>query len=144
MRYSEGKLARTFVLRFDHGEDVLKSLREFVLQKEVREGIVWLVGALAAGRMVTGPQELKIPPGPQWTDFSDGREMIGIGTIFWEDGEPKIHLHGSLGRGRETITGCLREVAETFLIVEAMVLEVTGTGTQRKFDEASQLSLLDV
>lgn len=144
MRYSEGKLARTFVLRFGNGEDVLKSMKRFVLEKDVRGGIVWLVGALSAGRAVTGPQELEMPPKPQWTEFADGREMLGIGTIFWENGEPSIHLHGSFGRGRETITGCLREVSEAFLIVEAVVLEVTGTGAERRLDEESQMSLLDV
>ena len=144
MRYSEGKPGRTFVARLDHGEDLLECLTELVRKEDVRAGIVWLVGALTEGRVVTGPLELKIPPSPNWSGFDDGREMLGVGTIFWQGDEPKIHLHGSFGRGRDVITGCLREVSETFLIVEAIILEVLGTGAHREFDETSQLSLLDL
>ena len=130
--------------KFDHGEDLLQCLTALVRKEEVRAGIVWLVGALTEGRVVTGPEELAIPPTPKWVGFDDGREMLGVGTIFWQDGEPKVHLHGSFGRGRDVLTGCLREVSETFLIVEAVILEVLDTGARRKFDETSQLSLLDL
>lgn len=144
MRYSEGKPGRTFVAKFDHGEDLLLCLTELMRKEDVRAGIVWLVGALAEGRVVTGPEELVIPPSPKWMGFDDGREMLGVGTIFWQEDEPKIHLHASFGRGRDVITGCLREVSETFLIVEAVILEVLGTGARREFDETSQLSLLNL
>jgi len=144
MRYAEGSLGRAFILRFDHKEDVLAGLTGFAREKTVREGIVWLVGAIESGRVVTGPEELSLPPTPHWNEFADGREMLGIGTIFWEGDDPKIHLHGAFGRGDGAIAGCLREVSDAFLIVEAVVLELTGTGACRKFDPESQLSLVDM
>lgn len=144
MQHAEGSLGRAFVLRFDHGEDVLGSLTQFVRDHHVRGGIVWLVGALTSGRVVTGPEELELPPTPHWVEFDDGREIVGLGTIFWCGDEPKIHLHGSFGRGRDALTGCLREMSETFLVIEGVLLEITGTGAKRVFDDASQLALLDL
>jgi len=38
--------------------------------------------------------------------------------------------------------GCLRELSEAFLVLEAVVLEVNGIDAKREFDPASGLTLL--
>jgi predicted DNA-binding protein with PD1-like motif len=47
---------------------------------------------------------------------------VAIGTVA--GGE--IHLHASVGREKDAWTGCIRERARAYLVVEGVVLELTG------------------
>jgi predicted DNA-binding protein with PD1-like motif len=40
--------------------------------------------------------------------------------------------------------GCLREVSKTFLVLEAVIIEIEGISARRKFDPSSGLSLLEL
>jgi predicted DNA-binding protein with PD1-like motif len=142
MQYTEGQLGRVFVVRIDDGEDMLVSLRQFINDKSVYAGSILFLGALMEGRMVTGPEEPVIPPIPHFVMFEGGWEVFGIGTIYpGEDGGPYIHYHASVGRSGHALTGCLREKAITYLIVEAVVLEFTGLSARREFDKKTQVHL---
>jgi uncharacterized protein len=141
MQYSEGQIGRVFVVRIDNGEDFLDTIQRFVQDKEIRTGTVLFLGALKAGKMVTGPEELTIPPVPHYVMFEGGWETFGIGTIYPGDSGPLIHYHASVGRAGHALTGCLRENAQTYLVIEAVVLEFTGLDIRREFDEATQLHL---
>jgi len=143
MKYTTGEIGRVIVVRFEHGEDVIAGTREIVLKEGVRSAIAFFVGAVEAARMVAGPEKLEIPPEPHWIQFADGREILGIGTIFMEGNEPKMHLHGAAGRGEHSLAGCFRNWAKVFLIVECVIIEIKNCGAKRSKDEASGLSLLD-
>ncbi|HZK18765.1 MAG TPA: DUF296 domain-containing protein, partial [Clostridia bacterium] len=71
-----------------------------------------------------------------------GREVLGIGTMFSNDGGPVLHVHGVYGHDRDVLMGCLREYAETYLIMEVILLEVVGSGAFKKIDE-NGLMMLD-
>src|SRR5512145_148594 len=141
MQYSEGQIGRVFVVRIDDGEDMLLSLRQFVLEKNIRAGSIHFLGALMSGRMVTGPEEPVVPPVPHFVMFEGGWEIFGVGTIYPGEGGPHIHYHASVGRSGHALTGCLREKAITYLIVEAVITEFTGLTARREFDEKMQLHL---
>ncbi|MDD1681747.1 MAG: DNA-binding protein [Methanoregula sp.] len=141
MQYTEGQIGRVFVIRIDDGEDMLLSLRQFILDKNIQAGSIHFLGALMSGRMVTGPEEPVIPPVPHFVMFEGGWEVFGIGTIYPGEGGPHIHYHGSVGRSGHALTGCLREKAITYLIVEAVIMEFTGLTARREFDEKMQLHL---
>ena len=141
MQYTEGQIGRVFVVRIDDGEDMLLSLRQFVLDKNVQAGSIHFLGALMNGRMVTGPEEPVIPPVPHFVMFEGGWEVFGIGTIYPGEDGPHIHYHGSVGRSGHALTGCLRDKAITYLIVEAVIMEFTGLTARREFDEKMQLHL---
>jgi len=141
MQYSEGRLGRVFVLRIDDGEDFLAVTQEFLQSKEVRNGTLLFLGALRQGRMVTGPEELVIPPLPHHVMFEGGWEMVGIGTVFPGESGPAIHFHVSVGRAGHALTGCLREKAATYIIAEVIVLELTGLDIRRRPDEKTGLVL---
>jgi hypothetical protein len=141
MQYSEGQLGRVFVLRIDEGEDFLAALQEFVRKKEIRTGSVFFLGALREGRMVTGPEKPIIPPEPHFVLFEGGWEVFGMGTIFPGDEGPMVHYHASVGRAGHALTGCLRERAVTYLLVEAVVIEFTGLAIRREFDEKTGVHL---
>jgi predicted DNA-binding protein with PD1-like motif len=141
MQYTEGQLGRVFVVRIDDGEDMLVSLHQFILDKGIQAGSILFLGALMNGRMVTGPEEPVIPPTPHFVMFEGGWEVFGIGTIFMGEGGPHIHYHASVGRSGHSLTGCLREKATTYLIVEAVILEFTGLSARREFDKKMQVHL---
>src|SRR5512136_1741679 len=141
MQYSEGQIGRVFVVRIDDGEDMLISLRQFIIDKNIQAGSIHFLGALMSGRMVTGPEEPVIPPVPHFVMFEGGWEVFGVGTIYPGEGGPHIHYHASVGRSGHALTGCLRERAITYLIVEAVIMEFTGLSVRREFDEKMQLHL---
>jgi predicted DNA-binding protein with PD1-like motif len=141
MQYTEGQLGRVFVVRIDDGEDMLISLRQFINDKSVNAGSILFLGALMNGRMVTGPEEPVIPPVPHFVMFEGGWEVFGVGTIYPGEGGPHIHYHASVGRSGHALTGCLREKATAYLIVEAVILEFTGLSARREFDQKIQLHL---
>jgi len=141
MQYTEGQLGRIFVVRIDNGEDMLVSLRQFIDDKSIRAGSILFLGALMNGRMVTGPEEPVIPPVPHFVMFEGGWEVFGVGTIYSGDGGPHIHYHASVGRSGHALTGCLREKAITYLIVEAVIFEFTGLSARREFDKKTQVHL---
>jgi predicted DNA-binding protein with PD1-like motif len=141
MQYTEGQLGRVFVVRIDNGEDMLVSLRQFIDDKAIRAGSILFLGALMNGRMVTGPEEPVIPPVPHFVMFEGGWEVFGVGTIYSGESGPHIHYHASVGRSGHALTGCIREKAITYLIIEAVILEFTGLSARHEFDKKTQLHL---
>jgi len=141
MQYTEGQIGRVFVVRIDDGEDMLISLRQFISDKSIQAGSILFLGALMNGRMVTGPEDPVIPPVPHFVMFEGGWEVFGVGTIYPGEGGPHIHYHASVGRSGHALTGCLREKAITYLIVEAVIMEFNGLSARREFDKRTQVHL---
>ena len=141
MQYTEGQIGRVFVVRIDDGEDMLISLRQFIIDKSIQAGSILFLGALMNGRMVTGPEDPVIPPVPHFVLFEGGWEVFGVGTIYPGENGPHIHYHASVGRSGHALTGCLREKAITYLVVEAVILEFTGLSARREYDKKLQVHL---
>lgn len=141
MQYTEGQIGRVFVVRIDDGEDMLISLRQFISDKSIQAGSILFLGALMNGRMVTGPEDPIIPPVPHFVLFEGGWEVFGVGTIYPGEEGPHIHYHASVGRSGHALTGCLREKAITYLIVEAVIMEFNGLSARREFDKKTQVHL---
>jgi predicted DNA-binding protein with PD1-like motif len=141
MQYSEGNLGRAFVLRIDHGEDLIESLKRFVKAKGVESCMALFIGALREGRAVTGPELPTVPPVPHWEEYRDGWEVFGMATIYPSADGPRLHIHSTIGKGREALLGCVRERASVYLVVEAVLMEFTGLNVRREWDEKTELYL---
>ncbi|AGL03044.1 PPC domain-containing DNA-binding protein [Desulfoscipio gibsoniae] len=142
MQYAQGKVGRVFVARVEHGDDLLAELKKLAEQESIQAGIFYTIGAMKEASLVAGPKACTRPPETVWRHFDDCREIIGIGTIFEDNGVPALHLHGTLGKGDIALMGCLRGESEVYLVVEVIILELLGTGAIRKFDAASELKML--
>ena len=68
----------------------------------------------------------------------------GLGTIFWQGDEPKLHFHGTYAKLDNVKAGCMRENAETFLVLEAIIMEIKGVNAARELDPVSGMVLLKV
>jgi predicted DNA-binding protein with PD1-like motif len=126
MEYSTGRPGRIFFSRFEHGEDLLSGIRTLCLKEAICFGTVQVIGALLKGTMVCGPREPVLPPVQVSRPFSAGWEVIGFGVILPGVDGPRVHLHASLGRGGEVMTGCLRAAPATYITIEAIITEVEG------------------
>ncbi|MDI6816986.1 MAG: DNA-binding protein [Actinomycetota bacterium] len=142
MDYRVGEIGRVVVARFNGDDEVLGNLREIARRENIRAAVLYMVGGMQKGRMVVGPEKDELPPVPVWREVTESNEVLGIGTIFWEGDEPKIHLHGAFGKRDEVKVGCLRENSEAFLVLEAVMIELKDIDAVREFDPAVGLSLL--
>jgi predicted DNA-binding protein with PD1-like motif len=142
MKYATGSVGRCIVVRFEDGDDVLEGIRGLAKKEQIRSAVFYLVGGLKGGRLVVGPETEEMPPRPVWRGLTESHEVFGIGTVFWQGEEPKIHLHGAFGKQDSVKAGCLRESTETFLILEAVILELQGIDATRELDPVSGMVLL--
>jgi len=134
MDYRKGLIGRIFAVRIDHGEDVLGELSGLAVKEEIRSAFFIMLGAMGSADLVTGPKEKVVPPSVVWSKFDDAREILGAGDIFWENGAPKIHLHGAAGNSKGMTMGCIRKAAQAFMVLEVFIIEI-DIAAQRVFDE---------
>ena len=143
MKYQIGSMGRVAVARFDDGEDVLGGISELAKKENIRAGVVYLVGGMKGGSFVVGPEtDGEMPPKPSWRKLTESHEVLAFGTIFWEGDEPRIHLHGAYGKKDDVRVGCMRKDSETFLILEAVIMELDGIDATRELDPSVGLPLL--
>lgn len=144
MRYRVGNLGRVVVMRLEDGEDAISSISDVAKKEGIKAAVFYLLGGLKSARVVVGPEKEEMPPVPVWREIGESQEIIGIGTIFYQDGEPKVHLHSAMGKRDDVKVGCIRERAQTFLVLEAIILEISGIEARREFDPSTGLSLLRI
>jgi predicted DNA-binding protein with PD1-like motif len=143
MKYQVGRQGRVIVAKFDDGDDVLKGLVDIAKKEDIRAGILHVVGGMKSGDLVVGPEEDGVlPPKPVWKGLGESHEVIGFGTIFWHDDEPKIHFHGAFGKKDKVTVGCLRKNSGAFLILEVVIIEIDGVDARRELDPEIGLPLL--
>jgi predicted DNA-binding protein with PD1-like motif len=145
MKAAEGKIGRIFVIRLEDGDIVPACLEEFAHKKNIKVGLVTMIGGLGAGDVVVGPRRSDvIPPEPILLPVEGAHEVVGSGIIASdEEGRPKLHLHAALGRSGKTTAGCLRPGVKTWLVGEVIICEILGVDSKRVLDEKSGFALLE-
>ena len=144
MKYTKGNIGRIFVLRFNDDDILIDELSGFARKEKIRAATMVFIGALKKGDLVTGPKKPVIPPEPNEVHFKDAWEVMGIGTIFSNKSAPQIHIHGSMGKKKRVLTGCVRGKSRVFLVIEAIVFELKGTKATKSIDPATGLNLLRI
>lgn len=142
MEVQEGRVGRIFLLKFSDGEDLLEEIIGLARRENLRAAWILFLGAVKRGHLVVGPQKTELPPVPVWEDISQASEIVGLGNLFWEADNPRLHLHGALGRSESTRMGCLRQQTEVYLVAETLVLELVGISAYRRLDPALGVTLL--
>jgi len=142
MDYRQGTCGRIFCIRFDDGDDFLGNLTELVRKEGVRQGWFHVIGGLREAQVVTGPKAPTMPPEPVWRELDSVRETLGTGTIFWDNEEPRIHLHAAMGHHGDTLTACVRKGTKAYLILEVILIEIAGLDAGRPWFEAGGFNRL--
>ena len=142
MKYQIGKTGRVVVVRFEDKDDVIGNLVDLARKENIKAAAVYLVGGMREGSIVVGPEKDEFPPAPVWRKLGESHEVVGFGTIFWLEDNPRVHFHGAFGKKDMVKVGCLRENSETFLVLEAIVIEIEGVTAKRELDAVSGMVLL--
>ena len=146
MKASEGHIGRVFVVRLEDGDVLPRCIERFAEEKGISAGHVILVGGIGSGEVVVGPRNSEErPPQPMLLPVDGAHEVAGVGILAPdEDGKPILHIHASLGRSGQTLTGCLRPGVKTWLVGEAIIYEITDTNARHLPDKESGFNLLEV
>ena len=146
MKASEGKIGRVFVVRLENDDVVPACIERFAAEKSIKVGHVILIGGVSCGEVVVGPRNSEeMPPQPMRLPVDGAHEVVGVGIIAPDkDGKPVLHIHASLGRAGQTLTGCLRPGVTTWLVGEAIIYEITGANVARLPDKESGFNLLEM
>jgi predicted DNA-binding protein with PD1-like motif len=146
MKASEGRIGRVFVIRLEDGDVVPDCLERFAAEKDIKVGHVILIGGIGGGEVVVGPRKSsEMPPDPMLLPIDGAHEVVGVGIIAPDkDGKPVLHIHASLGRSGQTLTGCLRPGVTTWLVGEAIIYEITGAKVSRLPDKESGFDLMEM
>lgn len=144
MEYSQGAFGRVFLIKFEDKDDLLAGLKEVASREKIKAGTIMLLGGMRSAGIVSGPKEPVIPPEPMWMNFNDGREILGTGTVFWKGDEPAIHLHGAIGRGKETSVGCIRKDSSVYFVIEAVIAEIIGVNARKVMNDKTGVAMLEL
>ncbi|KKO19046.1 MAG: DUF296 domain-containing protein [Candidatus Brocadia sp.] len=142
MKYQVGAVGRVVVARFEDKEDVLGNLGTIAKKEGISAAAFYLLGGMREGKIVVGPEKDELPPAPVWRTLGESHEIVGFGTIFYQNNEPKVHFHAAFGKKDTVKVGCLRENSQTFLVLEAVIIELNGINALREFDPVSGLNIL--
>lgn len=144
MDYTQGGLGRVFVARLEDGESVYQAVETIARREGVSSGVVWALGGMRRGKVVTGPETPTGRIEPHYQEFDDARELVGIGTVFLQEGAPSLHFHAGIGRGDSALVGCPRAGMSVFLVLEVVILELLGLQAARVMDDEAGLRLLRI
>lgn len=147
MRYTSAQMGRVLVMRLDDGDVVHECIEEVARREGVSRAAVLLVGGADEGStLVVGPAAGRADSiAPMEHVLDAAHELAGVGTIFPDErGEPVLHLHAACGREDHTHTGCVRLGVRTWLVLEAIVMEIVGSSAVRRPDPGSGFDLLNV
>jgi uncharacterized protein len=145
MEYAVGKTGRVVVARLFEGENLYESVESIAKTEMIKSAAVFITGGFRKADVVVGPKEERPKIVGNFKQFTGPGEVLGVGTLYRDDDNtPKLHLHTAIGKGDETIVGCPRGGATTFLILEVTIIEIVGINAQRKFDEQTGVKLLTI
>jgi predicted DNA-binding protein with PD1-like motif len=147
MKYAAAALGRALVIRLEDGDVIHESIEAAARAEGIERAAVILLGGAAGGsRLVVGPEDSAARPvTPMQRALHDVHEMVGAGTLFPDEaGRPVLHLHASFGRDADVTTGCIRAGVTTWVVAEAVVLELTGSDAARRVDPSSGFELLEL
>ena len=142
MEYSVGQTGRVIAARLFEGEELYDSIEVIAKKENIKSAAVFITGGFREANVVVGPKTEKPKIEPNFKKFIGPGEVLGVGTIYCDGAEPKMHIHTAAGRGDETVVGCPRGGASTFLILEVTIIEIIGVKAARKLDKESGVKLL--
>ena len=144
MEYTKGTVGRIFLLKFKDDDILLDEMARLAKKEKIKSAACVFIGALKKGHLVTGPKKPVLPPEPNWKQFSNGWEAMGVATIFTNKSGPQIHIHAAMGQKNKMLTGCVRKDSKVFLVIEAVIFELKGVKATKDIDQKTGLNLLKI
>ena len=137
MRSFEFNSGRIFLLRLEHGKDLIKQLNEFIIKNGIKTAFVSGIGAVISAEIGYYDQKRREYVKKRFDERSEILSLSGNVSLF--EGKAFPHLHIVLGYDNRLYGGHLFS-AEVFAC-EVFVVELLGSPPERKFDEVTGLNL---
>jgi len=144
MEYAVGGVGRVVVARLFEGENLHECVGQIASKEGIRCAAVLITGGFRTANVVVGPRQEEPKIDPRFQVFAGPGEVLGVGSLYWDDAGPKLHIHTAIGKDGESLVGCPRHDTRTFLVLEVTIIEVTGIDAARKLDPKSGMHLLRV
>jgi len=123
----EGK--KFWIVRIDPGEDVLISLKDFIKEKEIKQGLV-VMGYGTFGKVsLHWVEHNRFPPNNRYDQWEDGIELMSMNGLIVE-GEPHIHFTVSTPDG--AFGGHMEEGCICYVLTEVGIVELEGVQMTRE------------
>ncbi len=142
MEYAVGQVGRVVVARLFEGEDLHACVDRIARETQIRCAAVLITGGFRTAAVVVGPEQEKPQIVPKFQAFAGPGEVLGVGTLYWDDAGPKLHIHTAIGKDGESLIGCPRRDTRTFLVLEVTIIEIAGIEGTRQLDPDSGMKLL--
>ncbi|ERP30890.1 PPC domain-containing DNA-binding protein [Chitinivibrio alkaliphilus] len=132
----------TLVGSFDHGDDLLLSLKQLCKERDISAGRIEVIGSVEEAKIKYFYKKRKMFDG---VFYRKSMEIVScIGTITTHEGEPFIHCHISLADHEGVLYG--GHLAEGTRLYSSefniAVYEYSGKTLERHHDAESNLLLL--
>ena len=138
------KPGRIIAARLFEGDDLYESIEMIAKNENITAAAVLITGGFREAEVVVGPKQEKPKIVGNFRHFTGPGETLGVGTIYCDNDEPKLHIHTAIGKGDSVMVGCPRGGAKTFLILEVTIIEIAGINAARKPDPQTGLNLLRI
>jgi predicted DNA-binding protein with PD1-like motif len=137
--YGERKPGRIFLCRLPHDADLLQWLNQFAVEKNIRAGTVFVIGAVKRATVAFYDQKKKVY---QNISLEENLEILScVGNVSIRESIPFVHCHATFSNMKgETFGGHLAEGVTVFA-AEAHFREVLGRELVREFDPVTGLTL---
>ncbi len=141
MNILEYEPAKYYVTRANHNSDIVESVKKIVDEKEIRQGIFFVIGALQEAKIGYYNQETLTYEETKIT--TDCEIASCTGNISRKDNEISIHTHAVLtGEDLEAQGGHL--ISGKVFAAEIHVQEMKGKNLDREHDKETDLDLWDL
>ncbi len=137
MKSFEFSTGRSFLVKLEHGKELLTQLKDFLVENGIKSAFVSGIGAVISAEIGYYDQKRR-----EYVkkSFAERSEILSLsGNVSLLNGEVFPHIHVILGYDNRVYGGHLFS-AEVFAC-ELFVLELVGTPPERSFDEVTGLKL---
>lgn len=129
MEFASMDLSRLLILRVDPGEDVLKSIRRFLRDADVRQAVVLGGYGTLVAYHLHWVMHNRIPTENLFRQGEGGIEILAMNGMV-VDGEPHIHVVLSTPDG--AFGGHLEPGCIVYVLCEVFFAEVEGSSLSRQ------------
>lgn len=123
----EGK--KFWVVRIDPGEDVLISLKNFIKEKGIKQGMVVTGYGTFSKVSLHWVAHNRFPPDNRFDGWEGGIELMNMNGLIVE-GEPHIHFTASTMDG--AFGGHMEEGCICYVLIEIGIVELEGAQMTRE------------
>lgn len=112
------------VLHMEAGADVFAELASFFVEGGYTEVVITGCAGSLEKAVANYPRDMTLPPVVEHVVMEGAYEVCTLnGNVTWDDGKPKVHIHGSFAeKGVKVYGGAIGKGTRTFKSADFFIL----------------------